>query len=74
MTTIKLQNFTATIDVESVEVVGVYDVVKQKLASVDILINGKYTVTLQGFEYSTTWEDSEVLEWANKELIKYQIK
>jgi predicted nucleic acid-binding Zn-ribbon protein len=72
--TIKLQNFTSTIDVESVEIEKVNDNVSNKIASVDIIINGKYSINLQGFEYSTYWEDSEVLEWANNELIKYQIK
>lgn len=72
--TIKLENFNATIEIESVEIVNINDNVKSKSASVDILLNGKYGTTLNGFTYSTTWEDSEVLEWANKELIKYQIK
>lgn len=72
--TIKLENFSATIDIESVEITSVNDNVKTKTASIDILLNGKYGTTLNGFEYSTTWEDSEVLEWVNKELIKYQIK
>ena len=71
---IKLDNFSATIDIESVEITSVNDNVKTKTASVDLLLNGKYGTTLNGFEYSTTWEDSEVLEWANKELIKYVIK
>ena len=71
---IKLENFSATIDIQSVEIINVNDNVKSKLASVDLLLNGKYGTTLNGFDYSTSWEDSEVLEWANKELIKYQIK
>ena len=72
--TIQLENFSATIEIESVEIVNVIDNVKTKTASVDLVLNGKYGTTLNGFTYSTTWEDSEVLEWANKELIKYQIK
>ena len=72
--TIKLNNFSATIEIESVEITSVNDNVKSKTASVDLVLNGKYGTTLQGFTYSTTWEDSEVLEWANKELIKYVIK
>ena len=72
--TIKLNNFSATIEIESVEITSLNDNVKSKSASVDILLNGKYGTTLNGFDYSTSWEDSEVLEWANKELIKYQIK
>jgi hypothetical protein len=71
---IKLDNFSATIDIESVEITNVNDNIKAKTASVDLIINAKFGVTLNGFTYSTTWEDSEVLDWANNELIKYQIK
>lgn len=72
--TIKLANFSATIDIESVEITIVTDNVIAKTASVDIVINGKYGTTLQGFTYTTSWEDSEVLAWANNELNKYVIK
>lgn len=71
---IKLDNFSATIDIESVEITSVIDNVQSKTASVDLLVNGKYGTTLNGFAYTTTWEDAQVLEWANNELIKYQIK
>lgn len=70
--TIKLEYFSALINVETVELVGVYDITKEKTASVDILINGKYGTTLNGFTYLNTWEDNEVLAWANEELKKYQ--
>ena len=72
--TIKLDNFSATIDVESVEITSVNDNVKAKIASVELVINEKYGTTLQGFSYTTTWEDSEVLAWATNELNKYEIK
>lgn len=72
--TIKLENFTASIDVESVEITSVNDNVKSKTASVDIIVNGKYGTTLNGFTYTKSWEDSEVLAWANNELNKYVIK
>lgn len=72
--TIKLENFSATINVESVEITSVNDNVKAKTASVELVINEKYGTTLQGFEYTTTWEDSEVLAWATNELNKYEVK
>ena len=72
--TIKLDNFSASIEIESVEITSVNDNVKTKTASVDLVLNGKYGTTLNGFTYTSTWEDSEVLEWANKELTKYVIK
>ena len=71
---IKLANFSATIEIESVEITIVTDNVKAKTASVNLVINNKYGTTLQGFSYTTTWEDSEVLAWANNELNKYVIK
>ena len=71
--TIKLANFSATIDIESVEITSVKDNVIAKTASVDLVLNDKYGTTLQGFTYTTSWEDSEVLTWANNELNKYKI-
>jgi hypothetical protein len=72
--TIKLEQFSATIDVESVEITSVNDNVKAKTASVNIVINNKYGITLNGFTYTKSWEDSEVLTWANNELNKYEIE
>lgn len=71
--TIKLENFTATIDVESVELHNVIDDVNNKIASVNIIINSEYGFYLYGYTYTTTWEDADVLAWANKELENYQI-
>lgn len=71
--TIKLDNFSATINIASVEITSVNDNVQSKTASVDLVLNGKYGTTLQGFTYTTSWEDSDVLEWANNELNKYAI-
>jgi hypothetical protein len=71
--TIKLDNFSATIDIESVEITSVNDNVQSKTASVDLVLNEKYGTTLHGFTYTTSWEDSEVLVWANNELNKYKI-
>lgn len=71
--TIKLENFTATIEVTSVEVTSVNDNIQSKSASVDVIINGKYGTNLNGFTYTTSWEDSEVLIWAEQELNKHTI-
>ena len=68
--TIKLENFTATIDVDTIEVTSVYDNLGSKTAAVNIIINSKYGTTLSGFTYSTTWEDKDVVKWANDELVK----
>lgn len=71
--TIKLDNFSATIEIESVEITSVNDNVIAKTASVDLVINGKYGTTLNGFTYSTTWEDRDVQEWVNNELKNYSL-
>ena len=71
--TIKLENFTSTIDVTNVIVTSVNDNVQEKTASVDVLINAKYGTNLNGFNYTKSWEDSDVLAWVNVELKKYQI-
>jgi hypothetical protein len=71
---IKLDNFSATIDVESVEITSVTDNVKAKTASVNLVINQKYGTTLDGFIYTKSWEDSEVLSWATNELNKYEVE
>jgi hypothetical protein len=71
--TIKLENFSATIDIESVEITSINDNLKTKTASVDLVLNGKYGTTLNGFTYTNTWDDSEVLAWVNVELIKFEI-
>jgi len=70
--TIKLENFTSTIDVTNVIVTSVNDNVQEKNASVDVLINGKYGANLNGFNYTKSWEDSDVLAWVNVELEKYK--
>lgn len=57
----------------SVEVTSVNDNVKSKTASIDVLINGKYGTNLNGFTYTTSWEDGEVLAWAQSELNKHEI-
>jgi len=72
--TIKFNNFSATINIESVEITNVNDNIKAKTASVDLVLNGKYGTTLNGFTYTTSWEDSEVLAWANNELKNYEVK
>ena len=71
--TIKLENFTATIDVQSVVVTSVNDNLQAKTASVGIIINGTHGGTLNGFTYTDTWVNEDVESWVNIELSKYEI-
>ena len=69
--TIKLENFTATIDVQSVVVTSVSDNIINQSCSVDIVINGTHGGTLNGFTYTTTWEDSDIESWVNDKLTEF---
>ena len=71
--TIKLENFTSTIDVQNIVITSVNDNIQNKTASVDIVINGTHGGTLNGFTYTTSWEDSDIQAWVNIELDKYKI-
>ena len=71
--TIKLENFTSTIDVENVVVTSVNDNIQNKTASIEIVINGTHGGTLNGFTYTTTWEDSDVQEWVNNKLTEFEV-
>jgi hypothetical protein len=70
---IKLENFTAKIDVINVDVTAVNDNLQTKTASVDIIINGTHGGTLNGFTYTDTWVNEDIENWVNIELLKYQI-
>jgi len=62
--TIKLENFTATIDVQDVVVTSVNDNLQSKTANVSIIINGTHGGTLSGFTYTITF--IKFLNYASK--------
>jgi hypothetical protein len=70
---IKLENFTAKIDVINVVVTSVNDNLQNNTASVDIIINGTHGGTLNGFTYIDAWVNEDIEAWVNIELLKYQI-
>jgi hypothetical protein len=50
------------------------DNIAEKTCSVDVLLSvdsASFSVTLDGFTYSDTWEDSDIDAWVNNELKKY---
>lgn len=73
----KLENFSGEIDAQAIEIRSVNDMVHDKTCDVSIIIidknEKKYSFDLFGFTYSDTWEDSEVLEWAQNELKQYEV-
>lgn len=77
MATYKFSQFNVEIINPTVEVVNVADAINQKTCSVDIVLttdSAEFGVNLQGFTYTETWTDEEIILWVNTvELPKYEI-
>lgn len=70
----KFSQFTGTISNPTVSVVSVHDNISLKTCDVDVKLttsSAEFGVTLSGFSYANTWEDSEIIAWVNSELAKY---
>jgi hypothetical protein len=73
---LKFNQFNVEIDNPTVVVLAVADNLKEKECSVSILLTtetAKFGLTLDGFTYSDTWEDSDVYAWVGNELTKYEV-
>ena len=73
---LKFNQFNVEIDNPTVAVLAVADNLKEKECSVSILLTtetAKFGLTLDGFTYSDTWEDSDVYAWVGNELTKYEV-
>ena len=73
---LKFPQFNVEIDNPTVSVLAVADNLNEKECSVSILLTtdtAKFGVTLDGFTYSDTWEDSDIYAWVNNELKKYEV-
>ncbi len=77
MATYKFEQFNVEITNPTVTVVNVADAINQKICSVDVVLTtdtAKFGVNFQGFTYTDTWTDEEIILWVNDvELPKYQI-
>jgi hypothetical protein len=74
--TFQFSEFNVSITDPVVRVVKVIDNIAEKSCSVDVLLTVDYasfSVTLCGFTYSDTWEDSDIDKWVNDELLKYRV-
>jgi hypothetical protein len=72
---LKFEQFNVEIDNPTVAVLAVADNLKEKECSVSILLTtdtAKFGLTLDGFTYSDTWEDTDVYAWLDNELKKYE--
>jgi len=76
MATYKFEQFNVEITNPTIEVKLVNDNIIDKVCSVEILLTtdtAKFGVQLDGFTYAETWEDADVLNWVNLELVKYEV-
>lgn len=76
MATYRFEQFNVDITNPQVEVVNVSDSIQDKTCNVDILLTtdtAKFGVTLNGFTYSDSWEDADIIAWVDTELIKYEV-
>jgi hypothetical protein len=77
MATYKFEQFNVEIVNPTVEVVNVADAINAKTCSVDVVLTtdtSTFGVNLQGFTYTETWTDEEIILWVNDvELPKYEI-
>lgn len=75
MATYKFNQFQASITNPTTTIVGVHDSMNES-CSVDIKLVAGSTelgVTLDGFTYNETWEDSDINSWVASELQNYAI-
>lgn len=66
--------FKTQITDPTVRITKVLDNIAEKTCSVDVLLSvdaASFSVTLDGFTYADTWEDSDIDAWVNNELKKY---
>jgi hypothetical protein len=74
--TYRFEHFNADITNPILTIINVGDNIKNKICGVDIILevtNSKFGIILSGFEYKTTWEDSDIYNWVEVEIEKYKI-
>lgn len=72
--TYKFKQFNVEITNPVVEVVNVIDNINTKYCEVNITLvtdTAEFGVMLEGFTYSETWDDADVVNWVGIELQKY---
>lgn len=73
--TYKFEQFKTEITSPVINVVAVNDNITSKTCNIEVVLStesANFGVTLNGFKYTSTWEDKDVLAWVNVELEKYK--
>lgn len=74
--TYKFEQFKTEITNPTISVVSVTDNINNKQCSVEILLttdSSKFGVRLDGFTYSETWNDSDIISWVNDKLTTFSV-
>ena len=69
------EQFKTEITNPTINIVAVNDSITSKTCNIEIVLStesAKFGVVLNGFSYTSTWEDKDVLAWVNVELEKYK--
>lgn len=77
MATYKFEEFKVEIINPTVTVTMVNDFIQEKLCSAEVLLvtsNASFGITFNGYAYTVTWNDQDIIDWVNNvELPKYEI-
>lgn len=74
--TYKFKQFKTEITDPTIEVVSVTDNIANKQCTVEILLttdSARFGVSLDGFTYSESWEDSDIVAWVNDKLTTFSV-
>jgi hypothetical protein len=72
----RFEQFNVEIENPVVTIANVADAINLKTCSVDVLLttdSAQFGLNLQGFEYTETWDDSDIESWVTTELQKYEV-
>ena len=59
-----------------ITVLNVIDNIVDKTCSVQVLLatqNARFKITLTGFTYEQSWEDSDIVNWVSTELVQHEV-
>lgn len=77
MATYKFPQFNLEITDPVVTVVSVNDLLLESLCNATVLLatdSAKFMVIFYGYEYSSDWNDQQIIDWVNNvELPQYQV-
>ena len=77
MANYKFPQFNIQISNPQINVLAVYDNINEKKCMVDVELityNVSFGLTLDGFEYTDTWDDDNILNWVlSTKLPEYKV-